>query len=80
VAMPHIIDTGLKPGCNCRGGLPQWPTCQYSGRGGRLAVARRRTKKNGSDEGPGHPHLKMAALVGRLKPARKEEEEEEEGE
>jgi len=76
VAMPHIIDTGLKPGCNCRGGLPRWPARWYSERGGRSAVARRR-KKNESDEGPGHAHLKMAALAGRLTPTREEEEEEE---
>jgi len=75
--MPHIIDTGLKPGCNCRGGLPRWPACHYSERGGRSPVATRRRKKNESDEGPGHPHLKVAALAGRLKPAREEEEEEE---
>ncbi len=47
---------------------PRWPACQYSGRGGRSAVARRRRKKNGSDEGSGHSHLKVAAMAGRLKP------------
>ncbi len=68
---PPLGGTGLKPGCNCRRGLPRWPTFQYSERGGRSAVARRR-KKNESDEGPGHLHLKMTALAGRLKPTQEQ--------
>jgi hypothetical protein len=31
-------------------------------------MRRKRRKKKGSDEGSGHPHLKVTALSGRLKP------------
>jgi len=37
--------------------------------GSRLAQKR---EKNGSDGGSGHPHLKVAALAGRLKPTKEQ--------